>query len=563
MREAITLNDNPYIDVPSGVSSMQIERSNLKTWIGESEVPSSAPFTAWRMGAPVQWNRSSPGVITWTADGTASPSTHTISNPAAGRYYFAVQDAADREVKTYSLQVSFQMNGPTGLTLSASSLAENMPAGSTVGMLATVDPNGGGQHVYSFAIGDENTDNAAFTITEDVLSINSPPDFETKSNYSIRVRTTDQDGLFFEETLAITITDVNEASVLQLPGSPLLVEATSADGALVNFIASGIDPEDGMLTVSCSPPGGSIFPMGDTTVDASVTDSGSLTVTGSFIVRVRDTVAPKVTASANMTVAVAGTDGAVVNYAAAMAADVSGVTSLTYSHASGTTFPLGQTVVTITATDGAQNVGTATFSVTVVGSPETTLFKGYQNGDTYYQRYAFTDWDTPLFGGGTLPDSTLYGVVAPGYRVDGHVILEADGTGYCTVIESTGSYAVRQGFMVGARHPIAFQSNQWFNTGSGTIRSDNRFDKAAGFYNLMDGPVILAAGPSVSVPTNQTAWFTGDGDARDFIGLSPNGILRGDAGFGVGKVGKRSSSMEAVTMLKSPTIHNIDPALVQ
>ena len=42
----------------------------------------------------------------------------------------------------------------------------------------------------------------------------------------------------------------------------------------------------------------------------------------------------------------------------------------------------------------------------------------------------------------------------------------------------------------------------------------------------------------VNSPTNQIAWLTGDGDTRDFVGLNPNGILRGDANFKVGRVGQ-------------------------
>lgn len=38
--------------------------------------------------------------------------------------------------------------------------------------------------------------------------------------------------------------------------------------------------------------------------------------------------------------------------------------------------------------------------------------------------------------------------------------------------------------------------------------------------------------------SDQMAWFTGDGDTRDFTGGNPNGSLRGDAGFAVGKVGQ-------------------------
>lgn len=39
-------------------------------------------------------------------------------------------------------------------------------------------------------------------------------------------------------------------------------------------------------------------------------------------------------------------------------------------------------------------------------------------------------------------------------------------------------------------------------------------------------------------PANQVAWFTGDGDTRDFTGLNANGTLQGDTNYKVGKVGQ-------------------------
>jgi hypothetical protein len=40
---------------------------------------------------------------------------------------------------------------------------------------------------------------------------------------------------------------------------------------------------------------------------------------------------------------------------------------------------------------------------------------------------------------------------------------------------------------------------------------------------------------------NLVAFYTGDGDARDFLGLNPTGVLRGDANFRVGRVGQSFS----------------------
>jgi hypothetical protein len=92
----------------------------------------------------------------------------------------------------------------------------------------------------------------------------------------------------------------NTAPSLNLP-SNLTAEATSASGALVSYTATASDTQDGSLTPTCSPASGSTFPLGPTTVNCSVTDSGGLSASGSFTVTVQDTTAPTVTAPANMT----------------------------------------------------------------------------------------------------------------------------------------------------------------------------------------------------------------------------------------------------------------------
>jgi hypothetical protein len=52
------------------------------------------------------------------------------------------------------------------------------------------------------------TDTALFTTSNNQLRANSVFDFETKNSYSIRVKTTDQNGLSFEKQL--TIIEVTE-----------------------------------------------------------------------------------------------------------------------------------------------------------------------------------------------------------------------------------------------------------------------------------------------------------------------------------------------------------------
>ena len=82
------------------------------------------------------------------------------------------------------------------------------------------------------------------------------------------------------------------------------------------------------------------------------------------LVQTADQVAPVVTAPANLTVPATAPSGATVSFTPT-ATDAVGVVSLVSSPASGSVFPVGTTAVTVTATDAANNTGTATFTVTV------------------------------------------------------------------------------------------------------------------------------------------------------------------------------------------------------
>lgn len=80
-----------------------------------------------------------------------------------------------------------------------------------------------------------------------------------------------------------------------------------------------------------------------------------------------DRTPPEITVPADVAVEATGDTGALVNYPAANATDPNGITSLTYSKASGTLFPIGTTTVTVTAKDAANNTSTGSFSITVHG----------------------------------------------------------------------------------------------------------------------------------------------------------------------------------------------------
>ena len=79
-----------------------------------------------------------------------------------------------------------------------------------------------------------------------------------------------------------------------------------------------------------------------------------------------DTTAPVVTVPTRVTIEASGPAGAVVTFTASAHDDFDGPVSVSCTKASGTTFPLGSTSVTCSATDEAGNRGSASFDVIVV-----------------------------------------------------------------------------------------------------------------------------------------------------------------------------------------------------
>jgi hypothetical protein len=113
---------------------------------------------------------------------------------------------------------SGQNQAPTDITLSSTSINENVAANSLVGRLSTTDANTSDSFTYTLVTGEGATHNSAFTIKGNELRIQTSPDFETQSSYNIRVRTTDSGGLSHEQPLTIGVNDLDESG--QNPAPP-------------------------------------------------------------------------------------------------------------------------------------------------------------------------------------------------------------------------------------------------------------------------------------------------------------------------------------------------------
>jgi hypothetical protein len=154
----------------------------------------------------------------------------------------------------------------------------------------------------------------------------------------------------------------NTPPSLTLPAD-ITAEATSSAGAVVNYVVTATDQQDGDLSsaVVCNPASGSTFPLGQTTVNCSVTDSGGLSASGSFKVNVQDTTPPVFSGvpTGQVNLIAANIHGAVLDIAGLgiSATDVNNVSppvSIQCTPANGSTLAIGSlTTVSCTATDSS------------------------------------------------------------------------------------------------------------------------------------------------------------------------------------------------------------------
>ncbi|GAA4853845.1 hypothetical protein GCM10023332_01130 [Luteimonas vadosa] len=167
-------------------------------------------------------------------------------------------------------------------------------------------------------------------------------------------------------TSLVTVTDTTPPT-LTLPGNIAGVEATGASGAIVTFSATASDLVDGVVVVTCTRASGSTFALGTTPVACRATDLAGNTGTGGFNVTVVDTTPPSFDPYTPPAPAVAsGNSQALVSFPLPVARDlVDGAVTVSCDRASGSSFPVGRTRVSCSASDSRGNTATMGFDVVV------------------------------------------------------------------------------------------------------------------------------------------------------------------------------------------------------
>uniref|UniRef100_UPI0025C2D951 cadherin domain-containing protein n=1 Tax=Daejeonella sp. TaxID=2805397 RepID=UPI0025C2D951 len=109
---------------------------------------------------------------------------------------------------SFSISINDVNEVPTAISLSANSINENSAIGTTLANLSSTDADANDTHTYSLVSGAGASNNESFEIVGNELKTKESFNFEAKSGYSLRIRTTDAGGLSFENSFSISINDV-------------------------------------------------------------------------------------------------------------------------------------------------------------------------------------------------------------------------------------------------------------------------------------------------------------------------------------------------------------------
>jgi hypothetical protein len=168
------------------------------------------------------------------------------------------------------------------------------------------------------------------------------------------------DSSFNPESGTFRVTRPGGLPVLTLPADITVDADASGEGAVVEYDVTATND----AAVECIPQSGLFYPLGATIVTCKATNPTG-TTTGTFVIRVRDTVAPVLSLPGDITAEATSAAGAAVTFAAWGIDAVDGVFPAVCSPASGSTFALGITTVNCTATDQSGNSASGSFTITV------------------------------------------------------------------------------------------------------------------------------------------------------------------------------------------------------
>jgi len=189
---------------------------------------------------------------------------------------------------------------------------------------------------------------------------NDKPDSFSFGDTTVTWTAVDTSGNISTGTQLVTIVDTTIPEIVA--PSDVTVEATGTSNTVVEIGEATIYDIIQVYTITSDSP--DTFPLGETVITWTATDSSGNSATATQTVTVVDTTAPGITAPDSIIIEASGAEGNLADIGLGSGNDTVEIISVTSD--SPDTFPLGETVITWTATDSSGNSATATQTVTVV-----------------------------------------------------------------------------------------------------------------------------------------------------------------------------------------------------
>ncbi len=187
---------------------------------------------------------------------TQSPITFTGSTSSIQKIVrVSATDAGGKQVaRDFTIYVLGDAagGGPEKILLSHNAVAENLPAGTDIGILTTQEGTPRAPYTYFLVPGEGSNDNAKFQVSADHLETAAPLDFETKELYRVRVRTQNNLGQMKDEIFTIQALDDTTEPPQPPPycsgGEIELINAGIVQLRLLNAIPSNVSLQGCILS---------------------------------------------------------------------------------------------------------------------------------------------------------------------------------------------------------------------------------------------------------------------------------------------------------------------------
>ncbi len=211
------VNTAPLLGVIGDQTADELVELSFTATASDNDIPANI-LTFGLSGEPSGASITSGGVFSWTPTEAQGPGTYPI--------IVCVNDGSLTDCESIDILVNEINLPPSDINLSNNSIAENLPAGTPIGNLSTIDPDNGDSFSYSLVnpggscLG---SDNASFSISGASLDLNTIFDYESKSNFTICIQSMDTAGLTTQKQFTINIIDTNDPPTdIQLSNASIL-----------------------------------------------------------------------------------------------------------------------------------------------------------------------------------------------------------------------------------------------------------------------------------------------------------------------------------------------------